>query len=124
MVYGQSFGPSFAPPIVPGNTIQDFSDQDHRANAIFGRIDYDLSDNLELNIGLRYTDESKDMNSRFAESVFTPGIADVNVAAIGAALGIAGEQAKAAVGAPPGDGTGNTFNPAIAGLNPAPFCLH
>ncbi|NBS26019.1 MAG: TonB-dependent receptor [Gammaproteobacteria bacterium] len=121
LVYGQSFGPSFAPPVVPGNTIQDFSDQDHRANAIFGRIDYDLSDNLELNIGLRYTDESKDMNSRFAESVFTPGIADVNVAAIGAALGIAGEQAKAAVGAPPGDGTGNTFNPAIAGLNPAPF---
>jgi len=121
LVYGQSFGPSFSSPVAPGNTIQDYSDQDHRANAIFGRIDYDLTDNLELNVGLRYTDENKDMSSRFRESVFTPGIADVNVDAIGAALGIAGEQAKAAQGAPPGDGTGNTFNPAIAALDPTPY---
>jgi len=121
LAYGQSFGTSFASPIVPGNTIQDYSDQDHRANAIFGRIDYDLTDNLELNIGVRYTDETKDMTSRFSESVFTPGPADVNVDAIGAALGITGEQAKAAVGAPPGDGTGNTYNPAIAGLDPTPY---
>ena len=55
--YGQSFGTSFATPIVAGNTIQDFSKQDHRANAVFGRIDYDLTDNLEINIGVRYTDE-------------------------------------------------------------------
>ena len=120
-VYGTSFGPSFAPPVAPGNTIQDYSDQDHRANAIFARIDYDLNENLQLNAGIRYTDESKDMTSRFRESVFTPGPADVNVQAIGAALTIAGEQAKAAAGAPPGDGTGNTFNPALAAMNPAPY---
>jgi iron complex outermembrane recepter protein len=121
LAYGQNFGLAFAPPIVPGNTIQDFSEQDHRANAIFGRIDYDITDNLEINIGLRYTDESKDMHSSFAESVLTPGPTDVNVDAIGAALTITGEQAKAAVGAPPGDGTGNTFNPALAGLDPTPY---
>ncbi len=119
--YGQSFGTSFATPIVPGNTIQDFSKQDHRANAIFGRIDYDLTDNLEINIGVRYTDEKKDMSSSFSESVPTPGPGDVNVAAISAALGISGEQAKAFAGAPPGDGTGNTFNPAIAALDPSPY---
>lgn len=119
--YGTSLGTSFAAPIVPGNTIQDYSDQDHRANAIFGRIDYDLTDNIELNVGVRFTDEKKDMNSRFSESVPTPGIGDVNVDAISAALGITGEQAKAAVGAPPGDGSGNTFNPAIAGLDPTPY---
>ena len=121
LVYGQSFGPAFAAPIVPGNTIQDYSNQDHRANAIFGRIDYDLTDDLELNIGLRYTDENKDMTSRFRESVLTPGPADVNVDAIGAALTIAGEQAKAAQGAPAGDGTGATFNPALAGMDPTPY---
>ena len=119
--YGQSFGTSFATPIVAGNTIQDFSKQDHRANAVFGRIDYDLTDNLEINIGVRYTDEKKDMSSTFSESVPTPGPGDVNVAAISAALGISGEQAKAFAGAPPGDGTGNTFNPAIAALDPTPY---
>ena len=119
--YGQNFGLAFAPPVVPGNIIQDFSDQDHSASAIFGRIDYDITDNLEINIGLRYTDESKEMRSRFAESVQTPGPSDVNVAAIGAALGITGEQAKAYAGAPPGDGTGNTFNPTLAAMNPTPY---
>ena len=119
--YGQNFGLAFAPPVVPGNTIQDFSDQDHSASAIFGRIDYDITDNLEINIGLRYTDESKEMRSRFAESVQTPGLSDLNVTAIGAALGITGAQAKAYAGAPPGDGTGNTFNQTLAAMNPTPY---
>ena len=121
LAYGQNFGTSFASPIVARNAIQDYSEQDHRANAIFGRIDYDITDNLEFNVGLRYTDEKKDMTSRFSESVPTPGPGDVNVDAISAALGITGEQAKAAAGAPPGDGTGGTFNSALAALNPTPF---
>lgn len=119
--YGTSFGTSFAAPLVGGNVIQDGADQDHRANAIFGRVDYDLSDNLELNLGLRYTDESKDMASRFSESVFTPSPDSLNTQAIGAALMIAGEQAKQAAGAPAGDGTGGTYNPALAGADPTPY---
>mgnify|MGYP006139846065 CR=1 FL=1 len=116
--YGTAFGSSFAAPIVAGNQIQDASDQDHRAGAIFGRIDYNLTDNLEINLGLRYTDEEKSMISRFNESNATPGQSSVNTTAIGTALAIAGAQAKAAQGAPAGDGTGNTYNATLAAMNP------
>jgi iron complex outermembrane receptor protein len=121
LVYGTSFGTGFAAPIVPGNIIQDTSDQNHKAAAIFGRIDYDLTDNLELNIGLRYTDEKKTMLSTFNEAIVTPTADNLNVDAIGAALVITGEQAKQAAGAPAGDGTGVTYNPALAAANPTPY---
>jgi iron complex outermembrane recepter protein len=120
-IHGTAFGPSFATPILAGNQIQDASDQDHDANAIFGRIDYDLTDNLQLNVGLRYTDESKSMSSRFSEAQAIPSGASLNVAAIGAALAISGAQAKQAAGAPSGDGTGNTYNEALAGLDATPY---
>jgi len=115
--YGTSFGPSFSTPILAGNQIQDASDQDHDANAIFGRIDYDLTDNLQLNVGLRYTDESKSMSSRFSEAQAIPAGSSLNTTAIGTALAIAGAQALQAAGAPSGDGTGSTYNAVLAGLD-------
>jgi iron complex outermembrane recepter protein len=121
MAYGTTFPLAFATPLAPGNVIHDSSQQDHRANAIFGRVDIDLTDSLELNLGLRYTDERKTMNSSFRESIFTPSASSLNAQAIGTALAIAGEQAKQAGGAPAGDGTGGTFNPVLAGMNPAPM---
>ena len=115
------FPSSFAPVVVPGNRIHDSSDQQHDAVALFGRMDFDLTDRLELNLGLRYTDESKTMTSRFDESVATPGATALNVQAVGTALAIAEAQYKRFAGAPAGDGSGVTYNSVLAGLNPAPY---
>jgi len=70
---------------------------------------------------LRYTDEKKTMLSTFNEAIVTPTADNLNVDAIGAALVITGEQAKQAAGAPAGDGTGVTYNPALAAANPTPY---
>lgn len=119
--WGQRFPTSFAPVVVPGNRIHDSSDQQHEAVALFGSVDFDLTDQLQLNLGLRYTDESKTMTSTFRESVPTPGPTALNVTAVGTAFAIAEAQYKRLLGAPPGDGTGVTHNAVLAGLNPAPF---
>ncbi len=119
--YLTSFGSTIGSPIAAGNTMQDVSDQTHKSIALFGRFDFDINDWLTINAGIRYTDESKDLMSTFNETVTTPGATDLNVDAISAALGITGAQALAFLGAPPGDGTGGTFNAALAALDPTPF---
>ncbi len=43
------------------------ADQKHESYAIFGQIDYQLSETLTLTTGLRYTDESKDLSTIFSE---------------------------------------------------------
>jgi len=46
--------------------------QEHESYAIFGQFDYKLTEKLTLTAGLRYTDESKDLKSKFTEE-FTNG---------------------------------------------------
>jgi iron complex outermembrane receptor protein len=121
LAWGTAFPAQFAPHIASGNIIHDQSTQEHEANALFTRVDIDISDQLELNIGLRYTSEKKTMLSTFEESIPTPGPGALNLSAIGAAFGIAEAQYKAFLGAPPGDGSGVTFNAALAQMNPAPY---
>ena len=121
-VYGTSYPTTgAAAPIIPNSVIYDSSNQDHSANAIFGRIDFDITDSLELNFGLRYTSESKDMTSVFSESPSIPSRSDVNTTAIGAALGIIEAQLTQASGAPAGDGTGGTYNATLASMDPTPY---
>ena len=43
--------------------------QEHESYAIFGQFDYKLTDDLTLTAGLRYTDESKDLSTRFTENL-------------------------------------------------------
>lgn len=117
--YGTTFGTTIGSPL--GNTMLDMSEQDHKSFAFFGRIDFDVNDWLTINAGIRYTDESKDLISTFDESASTPGASDLNIDAIRAALGISGAQALAFLGAPPGDGTGGTFDATLAPLDPSPF---
>jgi outer membrane receptor protein involved in Fe transport len=111
--YGQTFPLTLANPIQAGSVIHDRAAQDHEAWAVFGEVDFDLSDIWTLSLGLRYTDESKDMVSTFSESIAIPGRTALNVAAITAALGITGNQALAFAGAP--------FDPTLAAMNPVPF---
>jgi len=93
--YGTSFGTTLAAPIAAGNIIQDRGEQSQTSTAIFGEIDYALTDVLTLNAGIRFTAENKELSSTFSESLTTPGLADVNLDAITAALGITGNQALA-----------------------------
>lgn len=41
--------------------------QNHEAWAIFGQLDYDISEELILTVGARYTDESKTIDGRFTQ---------------------------------------------------------
>lgn len=43
--------------------------QEHESYAIFGQFDYQLTDELTLTAGLRYTDESKDLVTIFSENL-------------------------------------------------------
>jgi len=45
------------------------AEQEHESYAIFGQIDYQLSDKFTLTAGLRYTDESKDITTVFSENL-------------------------------------------------------
>lgn len=45
------------------------AEQDHESYAIFGQIDYQISDKWILTAGLRYTDESKDISTVFTEDL-------------------------------------------------------
>lgn len=56
------------PGAFPGGTgALDVSSQDHESYAVFGQIDYNLTDSLLLTAGLRWTKEKKDMKNRFTE---------------------------------------------------------
>lgn len=43
------------------------AEQEHESFAIFGQLDYNLTDKLILTAGLRYTDEEKDLRTVFTE---------------------------------------------------------
>ncbi|MGH1373436.1 MAG: TonB-dependent receptor [Cellvibrionaceae bacterium] len=45
------------------------SEQEHDSWAVFGQFDYNLTEKLVLTAGIRYTEESKDMNTVFNESI-------------------------------------------------------
>ncbi|MGE4658570.1 MAG: TonB-dependent receptor, partial [Gammaproteobacteria bacterium] len=113
LAYGQTFPLTLANAVQAGSVIHDKAYQDHDAFALFGKFDFDISDIFTLSLGLRYTEENKDMLSTFRESIAIPGRTALNTAAITAALGIAGHQALALQGLP--------HNPALASLNAAPY---
>ena len=59
--------PPVANPLPAGTSARNFMFQDHDAFALFGQLDYDLSEDLQLTLGLRYTEESKDLRGRFEQ---------------------------------------------------------
>lgn len=59
-----------APSASPSDSNASFphiAEQAHESYAIFGQFDYKLTDEFTITAGLRYTDESKDLFSAFAE---------------------------------------------------------
>jgi outer membrane receptor protein involved in Fe transport len=55
-----------------GGLARNVSAQDNKAYAVFGQVDYNLTDSLLLTAGLRWTREQKDMQNFFTEE--NPGI--------------------------------------------------
>lgn len=86
-----------AEPAPAGTGFDHVADQQHESYALFGQFDYQLTDELTLTAGVRYTDESKDLTTIFSENL--PGGADfptffnsttelaIGAGAAGAALG-------------------------------------
>ncbi len=61
-------------PVFPGGTsASNLSDQEQTSWALFGQVDYQLRDDLIITAGLRYNNETKDMNVAFREDDLFPG---------------------------------------------------
>jgi iron complex outermembrane recepter protein len=56
---------------IPGMTASHTAKQEHESWAVFGQFDYQLTENVIVTAGLRYTEEDKQMSTVFSES-WTP----------------------------------------------------
>jgi outer membrane receptor protein involved in Fe transport len=81
-------GPPYPPagiPFTPGVFARDTVNQDQDGWAVFGQVDWSITDAFTLTLGMRYTDETKKINSTYVQSAQGPA-PDLN------ALGLIGCQ--------------------------------
>lgn len=80
---GRAYGTTFV-----GPTQRDTFEQNARSNALFGNFSFDATDALELSLGLRYTQERKQLQSNYSTPNGGQGCAAAlaNPAQVGAAL--------------------------------------
>ncbi len=74
-IVGEDTGPLVGVPsfLFPdGSFALDIAEQEHEAYAVFGQVDYNLTDSIVLTAGLRWTHEDKDMTNTFTEE--NPGL--------------------------------------------------
>ena len=65
-------GGAIAPPAdaaPAGSSFDHTAEQEHQSYAVFGQFDYQLTDNLIVTAGLRYTNETKDLSTIFYENM-------------------------------------------------------
>jgi len=82
----------FIAPLAPGSgdgfSFTHLAQQEHSSYAIFGQFDYQLTDELTLTTGLRYTEEEKDLSTLYRELDPTgQQLVHADFGAAGAALG-------------------------------------
>ena len=82
-LFGREF-PAGAPALPEGMFANNVVKQNHDGYAVFGQVDWSLSDALTLTLGARYTDESKDIDAVYTQT--NPGTAVPNPAEIEAAF--------------------------------------
>ena len=97
-LFGRDF-PVGAPGLPDGMFANNVVEQDHDGYAVFGQVDWALSDALTLTLGARYTDESKDIDSVYTQT--NPGTAVPNSAAIEGAFDAFGAWVEAGTPADP-----------------------
>jgi outer membrane receptor protein involved in Fe transport len=71
--------PAF-PLFTPGSAARDSMQQEHKAYAAFGQVDYFLTHELMLTAGLRYTHEDKQLSGKFTQGS-APDFVDNDIAA-------------------------------------------
>ena len=74
-------------PFPAGSGAFDDVRQDHEGYAVFGQVDWSLSEKFTLSLGARYTDETKDINATYTGTANGP---PPNTTAIGTCLVAAG----------------------------------
>jgi len=68
----------------PDNTnFSAYSEQAHKSYAVFGQIDYKLTDKLTITAGLRYTDEHKELSNTFTEYYASGATHPTDITSIG-----------------------------------------
>jgi len=65
---GTGLIPPAANPFPTATFAEDTVVQDHDGWAVFGQVDFVLSDRFTLTLGARYTDESKDIDARYVQN--------------------------------------------------------
>lgn len=68
-----------------GAFADDMVRQEHNGYAVFGQVDWNLTDTLMMTLGARYTDESKDINAVYTQT--NPGTVVPDMNAIGQSIG-------------------------------------
>jgi outer membrane receptor protein involved in Fe transport len=63
------FLPAGSPAVLPGTTALDVVKQDHSGYAAFAQVDFAASDELTFTLGARYTDETKDIDGVYTQSL-------------------------------------------------------
>ncbi len=59
-------------PFPPGANAFDDVKQDHSGYAVFGQVDYSISEKFTLSLGGRYTDETKDIDATYTQTANGP----------------------------------------------------
>ncbi|MDX2411886.1 MAG: TonB-dependent receptor [Woeseiaceae bacterium] len=63
------FQPAGSPAVLAGTTALDVVKQDHSGYAAFAQVDFAVSDELTFTLGARYTDETKDIDAVYTQSL-------------------------------------------------------
>jgi len=97
------FFPPGAPAFPDGIFANDVVAQDHDGFAVFGQVDWSVSDALTLSLGARYTEESKDIDAIYTQT--NPGTAVPDLDLIGLTLFQFGQWVGGGMQGPPPDPT-------------------
>lgn len=111
---GRPFGSTYV-----GAAQRDAFEQNARSNALFGNITFSATDALDLTLGLRYTDERKQLESNYASPNGGAGCAAAlaNPARVGAALVARGVRPRSsAISCPPSSATCACPGPTICSM--------
>ena len=76
--------PPGAPAFPAGAFADDVVNQEHDGYAVFGQVDWAVSDALTLSLGARYTDETKTINAVYTQT--NPGLLVPDTTAIGTSI--------------------------------------
>ncbi len=95
--------PAAAPFFPVGSFANDDVTQDHEGYAVFGQLDWSISDAFTLTLGARYTEEQKDINAIYTQT--NPGTNEPDLPLIGGTLLAFNAWAQGGMVGPPPDVT-------------------